>query len=84
MQASALPPAINVPPPIGSAAWDRELTALGIDRATVDRELRLAVDDAAAAESAEPDGHDVYLNDASPETAAVLVLFHQQIRRTPH
>jgi hypothetical protein len=51
---------------------------LGIDRATVDRELRSAVDDALAGGTAEPDGHDVYLNDASPATAAVLVLFHQQ------
>ncbi|MET7419134.1 hypothetical protein [Dactylosporangium sp. NPDC005555] len=74
MQVSALPPVIDVPPPIGSSAWDRELVALGVDRATVDRELRLAV----AAGIAEPDGHDVYLNDASPQTAAVLVLFHQQ------
>jgi hypothetical protein len=78
MQVSALPPAIDVPPPIGSAAWDRELAALGVDRATVDRELRLAIDDAVAAGTAEPDGHDVYLNDASAETAAVLVLFHQE------
>lgn len=66
---------VDVPPPIGSAAWDRELASLGVDRVAVDRELRLAVDDAAAAE---PDGHDVYLGDASPLTAAVLVLFHQQ------
>ncbi|GAA2555934.1 hypothetical protein GCM10010435_28200 [Winogradskya consettensis] len=64
-------------PPIGSAAWDRELTTLGIDRPTVDRELHSAVEDAIAEGTAEPDGHDVYLNDASPETAAVLVLFHQ-------
>ncbi|GAB3827016.1 hypothetical protein ACFPIJ_07200 [Dactylosporangium cerinum] len=66
-------PAVDIPPPIGSTAWDRELLTLGIDRATVDRELREAV-----AGIAEPDGHDVYLNDASPETAAVLVLFHQE------
>jgi len=63
----------EAPPPIGSAAWDRELAALGADRATVDRELRLAVES-----TAEPDGHDVYLNDPSPLTAAVLVLFHQE------
>ncbi|GAA2483659.1 hypothetical protein [Winogradskya humida] len=67
----------RVPPPIGSAAWDRELTTLDIDRPTVDRELHSAVEDAIAEGTAEPDGHDVYLNDASPETAAVLVLFHQ-------
>jgi hypothetical protein len=78
MQVPALPPAVDVPPPIGSVAWDQELGALGIDRATVDRELQLAVDDAVEGGTAEPDGHDVYLNDASPETAAVLVLFHQE------
>jgi hypothetical protein len=78
MQVSAPPPVIDVPPPIGGPAWDRELAALGVDRATVERELRLAVAAAVAAGTAEPDGHDVYLNDASPETAAVLVLFHQQ------
>ncbi|MCP2329609.1 hypothetical protein HDA40_008116 [Hamadaea flava] len=44
---------------------------------TVDRELDEALTDARESGSAEPDGHDVYLNDASPETAAVLVLFHQ-------
>jgi hypothetical protein len=75
---SALPPAIDIPPSIGSAAWDLELKLLGVDRLTVDRQLRLAVDDAVAAGTAEPDGHDVYLNEASPETAAVLVLFHQE------
>jgi hypothetical protein len=63
----------EAPPPIGRAAWDRELAALGADRATVDRELRLAVGN-----TAEPDGHDVDLNDPSPLTAAVLVLFHQE------
>jgi hypothetical protein len=77
MQVPALPAAIDLPPPIGSAAWDRELLALGADRATVDAELQLAIDDAVAAGTAEPDGHDVCLSDASPETAAVLVLFHQ-------
>ncbi|NUR46957.1 MAG: hypothetical protein HOV71_02365 [Hamadaea sp.] len=66
-----------LPPPIGSAAWDRELLALGIDRATVDRELNEALEYTRDNDSAEPDGHDVYLNDASPEAAAVLVLFHQ-------
>ncbi|MDI6102222.1 hypothetical protein QLQ12_26750 [Actinoplanes sp. NEAU-A12] len=78
LQVPVSPSAVDVPPPIGSAAWDRELVGLGIDRATVDRELRLAVEDAVDGGTAEPDGHDVYLNDASPETAAVLVLFHQE------
>lgn len=77
-QRSAFPPATDVPPPIGGVAWDRELAALGVDRTDVDHELRLAIADAVAAGIVEPDGHDVYLNDASPETAAVLVLFHQQ------
>lgn len=78
MQPSALPSAVDVPPPIGSAAWDRELVALGTDRATVDRALHLVVEDAVDGGIVEPDGHDVYLDDASPVTAAVLVLFHQE------
>lgn len=63
----------ELPPPIGSAAWDRELVALGLDRATVDQELAWAVED-----TPEPDGHDVYLTEPTPVTAAVLVLFHQE------
>jgi hypothetical protein len=72
-----VPPAIDVPPRIGSAAWDRELVAFGIDRATVDMELRLAVENAVAAGTAVPDGHDVYLNDAGvsrPAPYAVVMI----------
>jgi hypothetical protein len=54
------------------------LGTLGVNRATVDSELRQAVEYAAAGGTTEPDGHDVYPGDASPETAAVLVLFHQE------
>lgn len=52
--------------------------ALGIDRVSVDHELHHAFAAAVAAGIAEPDGHNMYLGDASPETAAVLVLFHQE------
>ncbi|MCP2323354.1 hypothetical protein HDA40_001861 [Hamadaea flava] len=78
MQLPALPSAADIPPPIGSADWDRELIVLGIDRATVDNELYSAVGDVIESGTVEPDGHDVYLTEASPEAAAVLVLFHQQ------
>ncbi|MFC4012494.1 hypothetical protein ACFOY2_35025 [Nonomuraea purpurea] len=66
----------STPPKIGGFEWDRELAALGVDRAVVDEELGWVLD---GRSTAEVDPHSVYF-DSVPAgvVAATWVLLHQE------
>jgi hypothetical protein len=62
------------PPKIGSPKWDRELAAIGLDRAAVDEELSAALRTSGAAEV---DAHSLYFPGEPAEEAAAWILLHQ-------